>query len=991
MKFLSPTIRLAMVLALLTVNLVFFARFLGFFPDEAKIDIEYRKKFVEALAVQLCSAAEMDEFRIMQATLRAVVTRDDDILSAAVRTLDGKLIAVAGEHLAYFRPAPDSKLTPASMQVSLFRNGKKWGSLEICFVPLWKDTLDRGLINSFAGLLFFLGLFGFLSYFFVIRKTLRELDPSKVIPGRVQKAFDILQEGVILLDADEYIVMANNSFAELFGKTPESIIGLKGSEFGWLECPDPSMTGKLPWFMLMNGKDDTVGAPLSVIDGNGSKIKFMVRAVRVGDDAGNYRGCLVTFDNITEIEEKNFLLNELVEKLRQTNDEINAKTRELEVLASCDPMTLCLNRRSMGIKLDELFTAAQSSGEPLSCLMLDIDFFKSVNDRYGHATGDQVIKAIADVLKVSTRESDPVGRYGGEEFCVALPEMDLENAAQVGERIRRTVESKSISGVKVTISVGVATLDSNVNKPDELVNQADMALYAAKEGGRNRVVTWGEDIEVAATTSDGAESGKQDNETGQPELRDDDPDKLRQRVQELEALLAKRNIELKHYEIYDLKTGLPTLSLFEDRINHEIARSRRNACLCAVITMNIDTVKRIQETHGMKASEKLLNACAQRLNSALRKDVDTIAVIENFHGETTISLVSNTEFGILLTAIKQVDHITWVIKRIRDSFEEPFIVNRHEVYVSVYLGVSIFPHDGQTVDELCSGSANACSYAQKEQVNQRYMFASRKLNEKAVSQLKIENLLYEVVANNDLQLYYQPIIQASTGHAARFEALLRWHNSELGWVPPDKFIPIAEQTGQIDEIGNWVIYNACRQLRTWLDMGLDTRTVAVNISVLQLHQANLATRIREILKEFDLPPHMLEIELTESSFLNIEDQTFSVMKHILDIGIRLSMDDFGTGYSSLAYLNKIPLSAIKIDRTFMADLNINQGANELVASIISMSHGLKLEVVAEGVEEKYQADYLIAHGCDYLQGYYFSKPVPASDVPDILENNRTLP
>jgi diguanylate cyclase (GGDEF)-like protein len=456
-------------------------------------------------------------------------------------------------------------------------------------------------------------------------------------------------------------------------------------------------------------------------------------------------------------------------------------------------------------------------------------------------------------------------------------------------------------------------------------------------------------------------------------------------VLELEGLLEKRTLELEHYEMYDFKTGLPTRSLFEDRIGHEIARGKRKNYLVAILSMTIDTVKRVHETLGYRAAEQLVKACGQRLNDVLRENIDTVAVIENFKGMSTVSLINQTDFGILLTDIKQVDHVTWVMKRLLDAFEEPFQIKGNEIYTSAYFGVSIFPNDGQTVEALYSSATNACSYAQKLNGKDRYFFSSRSLNEMAVNQLKIENSLHKAIQNDELQLHYQPKIEAATGSIAGFEALLRWQSASLGFVPPDKFIPVAERSGQIDAIGDWVLYNACQQLRTWMDMGLEVGPIAVNMSGVQLRQQNLANRIQNILDEFNLDTHQLEIELTESSLVDAHDNSFAILKQIREMGLRVTMDDFGTGYSSLSYLKNIPLSCLKIDRSFVNDINKDENVDKLISSIISIAHGLGLEVVAEGVEEKYQVDHLIALGCEYLQGYYFSRPVPQSEVEDILQ------
>jgi diguanylate cyclase (GGDEF)-like protein/PAS domain S-box-containing protein len=986
MIFKTPAIRLSIALALLTVNLLFLADLIGLLPDASKSALTLRKGLSESLALQFAASAEKGELHTIRDTLRAVVERNEDIRSAAIRTADGNLIALVGEHLANWHPPADGKSTPTHVNVPVYRNGEKWAMMEIRFAPLWKDDMLLGLGNPFVELMVFIGLSCFICYFLIIKRTLRELDPSAVIPKRVQNAFDVLQEGVLILDKQEQIVMANQSFADVFGKSPKTMLGLKGSELGWLDFKTAQQIKQLPWFEVLKGSRENASTILSLLNNQGKKIKFAVNVAVLTDNAGTSRGTLLTFDDITQLEEKNFELTNTLDQLQLANEEVQVKSRELETLANRDPLTLCLNRRSLAQRFDELFTQAKKGGGHLCCLMLDIDLFKSVNDRYGHATGDQVIMAVADVLKTCTRDSDLVGRYGGEEFCLVLATLPLDTAVKIAERIRRTIEEKSCSGIKITASLGVASLESNANTPEELINQADKALYAAKESGRNRVVTWGRDDEAVADVENMAQAPEPAAQNGRSSANDKDSTKVQRRVQELEGLLEKRTLEIEHYEMYDLKTGLPNRSLFVDRIGHEIARGKRKNYLIAVLSMTVGTIKRIHETLGYSVSQQLVKACGQRLNDVIRENIDTVAVIDHSKGMSTVSLINETEFGILLTDIQQADHVTWIMKRLLDAFEKPFKIKGHEIYTTVYFGVSIFPHDGQTVEALYSSATNACSYAQKLDGKDHYLFASKDLNQKAVNQLKIENSLHEAIENDELQLYYQPKIDTATGQIAGFEALLRWQNESMGFVPPDKFIPIAEQSGQIDRIGDWVLYSACRQLRDWLSSGLAVKPVAINISGVQLRQPNLANRIGRVLDEFNIDRHLLEIELTESSLITTSEQPYAILKQIKEMGIRVTMDDFGTGYSSLSYLRRIPLSCLKIDRSFITDINKDENADKLIASIISMAHELGLEVVAEGVEEKYQVDHLTALGCEYLQGYYFSRPIPHGEAAKMMQH-----
>jgi diguanylate cyclase (GGDEF)-like protein/PAS domain S-box-containing protein len=984
----SPVFRLTCVLILLSLNLLLLAHLLGFFPDADKSALETRKSLCESLALQFSTAADAGEYQTIQQTLRVLVDRNDEILSAAIRTTGGKLIAVAGEHLAFWKAPKDGKSSPTEVQVPIFLNKKHWATVEIRFTPLWTNQLATGSFNSFAALLVFFGLGGSLCFFFVIKRTLRELDPSAVIPERVQRAFDVLQEGVLILDEKEHIVLANIAFASLFGKSSSEMIGLKGSELGWLNYDGRQKSDQLPWFKALKDGKEHLGTLLTLRSRHSGKIKLTVNVAVVTDAGGKVRGTLSTFDDITQLEEKNFELGHTIEKLQLANDEIQQKSQELKFLAERDPLTQCLNRRSMSLRYGAMFSKAVRDGTPLSCMMADIDLFKSVNDRYGHAVGDEVIKAVADVLIASTRESDLVGRYGGEEFCVILYDLTRAKTADVAERIRSAIESKMCAGIKITLSLGVSFLDAGTAGPDELINQADKALYAAKKSGRNRVVLWGCDVDPS-TGNDSASGDRADAPSAEEGADPDtDPSYLQRRVRQLEGQLEKRTLELRHFEMYDSHTGLPTRALFEDRIGREIARCKRQNSLMAVLSMNIDAVKRIQEAFGYNAAEQMVRDCGQRLIRVLREKIDTVAAIQDHPGTATVSLINPAEFGILLSDIAQVDHVTWVMKRMLDTFEKPFLIKDNEIHASACFGVSIYPHDGKTVEELCCSAINACNHARKLSGPERYLFSSRRLNAMAVEQLNIENDLHDALQNEEFQIYYQPKVSARNGQTIGYEALIRWQHKDLGIVLPGQFIPVAEQSGLINRIGDWVIYNACRQFRKWNEMGLDVGSIAINVSGAQLRQEDLANRLESVLNEFSIDPRLIEIELTESSLIDTHDQSLANLRRFKEKGLRITLDDFGTGYSSLSYLHKMPLSGLKIDRSFVADIGKDENANKLIACIVAIAHELGLEVTAEGVEQKRQVDYLTEAGCEYLQGYYFSAPVPQEDV---AQNERSQP
>jgi diguanylate cyclase (GGDEF)-like protein/PAS domain S-box-containing protein len=1001
MIFKTPAMRLSLGLVLMTINLIFLAQQVGLYPDASEAALEMRKAFSESLALQFSAAAERGAIPTIQNTLRAIVERNEKIRSAAIRTQAGELLAVAGEHLAHWQAGAEQKSTPTHLQVPVFRRGDHWATVEVRYAPLSADKVLFGFPITFLLFLLFVGASSLLAYFFILKRTLRELDPSAVIPDRVRNAFDVLQEGVLILDDKEQIIMANTAFAGLLGKKPEALVGVKGSELGWLDPALPKQPEELPWIRLLKADDgpQNQNSSLRLINAEGSKIKLAVNAACVTDGAGKCRGCLVTFDDMTQMEEKNFELNHLLSKLQASHEEIKAKSRELEFLANRDSLTLCYNRRALDRKLKALFDQAHAQGGSLCCVMADIDHFKSVNDRYGHATGDQVIKAVADVLKTSTNDGDLVGRYGGEEFCVVLTNVGLVQAKEITERMRLFIEKKTCAGVTFTASLGLAGLADTTLSPEELVNQADKALYVAKESGRNRVVVWGEEMAQKAGSSDDADAAAAESAGDVKSVSDKvacyDPQtrqaELERRIAELEGQLKKSGLELEHAILYDPHTGLPSRKLFEDRIAHEIARGQRTDTLVVVLAMTIAAIKRIEETMGVGAAHAFVKTCGIRLSDVLRENFDMVAFIEDGLKPSSISLINQTEFGILLPDIKKVDHVTWIMKRLTDAFERPFRVKGQEIYATPYLGVGIFPYDGQSVDELYSSAIRACRFAEQNQNGERYLFASQRINKDAVHQLQIETCLRGAIDNGELELHFQPQVEAASGRVAKFEALLRWHSPRLGKVPPDRFIPVAEYSGQIHRIGDWVIQEALKQLRRWLDDGRNVDAVAVNISGVQLRQARLAARVQEHLKTFGLEAHRLEIELTESSLVGSKDGSTAVLKQVMAAGVQVAIDDFGTGYSSLAYIKDIPLSIVKIDRSFTAGIGQDRYAEKLIDSIISMAHGLDLVVVAEGVESAEQADFLRQLRCEYLQGYYHGRPLPASAAVDYLDDRREIP
>ena len=986
----TPVFRVTFSLVLLTASLLFLAQMFGFAPDRSEEVRASRKHLTEVLAIQFAAAAQREEVALIKETLQTIVSRENDIRSAALRDPSGELLAQAGDHLAQWQAPPEGRSTLTHVQIPVFRGDKRWATVEISFASLEGGGFLARLKNSYLGLILFVLCTGFAGFFLLLKRALRELDPSSVIPERVRAAFDALKEGVLIFDEREQIVLANTSFAGLVGGLPAELVGVKGSELPWKEGDNRA---DLPWMRVLGGEEAVAGSRLTINRGEQEEIALTVNAVPVVDNKGNRRGVLATFDDITELERRNQELNRTISKLNLTSEEVQSKNRELEFLASHDPLTLLLNRRALNREFERLFTVAQRHGRELACIMCDIDHFKQVNDRYGHAAGDRVIRMVAALLGKNFREMDLIGRYGGEEFCIVLPDISLERAAVIANRVREVIQADDSTGIRITMSFGLSSLQFKPQGVEELTGQADKALYVAKESGRNRVICWGEERSAKAPATAAAEKPKVPDKqqvaltaiTTGPEAGDDRARnrELLSRLRDAEALAEKRLQELKYFEMYDSATGLPTRTIFYDRLAHALNRLTRQQGMVAVLSVANDAVHRIRETLGHEAGDRLFVEIVQRLKNTLRA-ADTIANLSTPEATPTVTRLGQDEFGILLIDIEDVNSITWIIRRIFTAFAEGFQVEGNEVRVALNVGIAVGPNDGQEPEELEKNAAAARSHARSTLGANTYSFYADNIHAGAIRHLKMESQLYRAVENNEFVLHYQPKITSASGAICGFEALVRWNDPATGLVPPGDFIPVAEHSGLIVTIGEWVLATACRQMRAWLDLGLADCSVAVNFSSQQFRQRDLVANIRTSLEANGLDPRHLLVEITENVFMDKSPYVLKTFNALKELGVRIALDDFGTSYSSLGYLKDFPVHSVKIDRSFVKDIESDARDNALVRSIISMAHNMGLAVTAEGVETAVQRDLLNDLGCDEMQGYFFSRPVPEAEASGLL-------
>ena len=412
---------------------------------------------------------------------------------------------------------------------------------------------------------------------------------------------------------------------------------------------------------------------------------------------------------------------------------------------------------------------------------------------------------------------------------------------------------------------------------------------------------------------------------------------------------------------YDELTKLPNTRFLKDRWA-EMIQNKANQ-KTAIFLLDIDRFKKINEALGHSFGDSILQATADRLKKSL--------------SELKIARLTGDEFALILPYNDLEHDVTAVVEQIQEALREPIQAQSLSINITMTIGVAVYPDHGNHIEELLQHANMALVQALAQ--NKSFKLFHPSMDGKAFDNLVLQNDLYHALDMNELHLVYQPQINLETGKINGVEALLRWHHSKYGLISPDKFIPIAEDTGLIIPIGEWVLRTACRQAREWLDQGLPEIVVGVNLSIRQFYQQNLADKIKQILTETNLPPQYLELELTESMMMNM-DHTIKTLESLKALGVQIAIDDFGTGYSSLSYIKHLKVDRLKIDKSFIQDLLTNENDTTIVSMIISVAHHLHFAVIAEGVETLKQKEILQKQNCKFVQGYLYSPPLPLEEL-----------
>jgi diguanylate cyclase (GGDEF)-like protein len=448
-------------------------------------------------------------------------------------------------------------------------------------------------------------------------------------------------------------------------------------------------------------------------------------------------------------------------------------------------------------------------------------------------------------------------------------------------------------------------------------------------------------------------------------------DSLEQDVCDRTLSLESANKQLRHLATHDALTSLPNRILLDDRMSQCIEQSKRTGEGFAVCVLDLDRFKHVNDSLGHRAGDELLKHMARRLQGAVR-------------GADTVARIGGDEFVMILGQARSAEDAARVGSTITEQMAEPVHVGGLDVHMAVSIGVAFYPEDGTTVETLYA-HADAAMYCAKQRGGSAVEFYSASMNLATENRVRYEADLHRALSLRQFELHYQPKVSAATKQMHSVEALIRWRHPAHGLVPPDQFIPLAEESGLIVPIGEWVLREACRQVRSWQDRGLQVMRVAVNVSALQFRRLDLVETVRSALNDAGVEARYLEIELTETALMTHPEESVEILERLSRMGVIVSVDDFGTGYSSMSYLRRFPIDKLKIDRSFISHLMTSTDDASIVRAIISLAHGLRLKVVAEGVETAEQVACLQKLGCDQFQGYYFGRPVAAAAFEEMMK------
>lgn len=963
---------------------------LGLIADKETLQLQARQETAAVLAQEVAKDMRTGNLTRVQTTLDAFLNRNKHVVEARFVSE-----VVSATSLNQNDSASEAdKSNPALLKIVPVYDGEiRVGTLDVRFDPRVLSGVAAVANYSVVVLMFLFAAGGFLFHRAFLGRSMEEQGMGGIVPSRIKEAFDSLAVGVLVLDESGRIVHANRAFKESCCMQSYMLAGSWLHDLEWYSYGEGERIaeGALPWLRVLKSGEGILGEKLTLRTADNVERSYGVNCTPLHETQEDYRGVIVTLDNLTELEKRNATLKKSLTDLEEQNQNIDVKNRELELLASRDPLTNCLNRRAFTERYGVVHQTAVEEESPLVCLMIDIDHFKRINDNYGHALGDKVIKFVARVLEEQIRQDDLLGRYGGEEFCVVLENTTLEQAVTAAERMRKQIAAGDASlfgsALRTTASFGVACMEQGDIGSDELIHRADKALYLAKESGRNKVMIWEDPVIAQQLASDSETVSEAASVAQSVVLRPFFGDaSVTEREWQLEETADAFSGQLREFLLPGAATAFCEKSLFVDRVNQALLLARRESRVMGVMSLGVSIARLDSMAMTAEAIDKTLQAIITRLRCKLRTS-DVVVVFPDVAPLSNLPVVADAELGVLLPEVCDAEAAGWVAQRIQDVLHEPLIVDDQNFSLSCFLGVAVYPGDALDGASLVRAACVSRFYGQEHSEEGSIEFHSGHFNASFQGKRQLQLDMAAAIENDEFELLYQPKVEIATGEIIGFESLLRWNHPRRGVLTPNEFLDIAERTRLINMIGDWVLRQSCRQIVRFSEGCGRKLTCAVNVSIIQLAQPDLVEQVLSALSEEGLDPQRLELELTEDALQGGLDQRFGKLTELQSEGVQIAVDDFSAGCAGLNYLRNLPVNILKIDRYFVADLVDNDHDSAIVTAIMSMAEALGLRVIAEGVESQEQLLKLGELACREAQGYLFGRPMSAAEAVAVLAGN----
>ncbi|HEY3378959.1 MAG TPA: EAL domain-containing protein [Armatimonadota bacterium] len=827
-----------------------------------------------------------------------------------------------------------------------------------------------------------LSLISLLIMLLVLRPLLRESHLHRTIHAELSKSntllrsvFDSVHDAIIIHDRNGVILHVNAQTEALFGVDAQAIIGAESrASFSNPDAPVEQIP--LVWAKVLDGQPQLIEwVARRQSDGTDFDIEIFLTRISF---AGNDDAIMACVRDISARKHVEKALHESEEQFRT----IFANAGIGIALVSPDGKPLRANPallRMLGYAEEEFLQLTLGDFTHPDDLATDLKLFTELRQglRDSYQMEKRYLRKDGGILWGRLTVSTINNPAGDEAFTLKMIE-DIterkENEDQlrlVAKIIDNTVEGVTITDANATIlSVNPAFTEITGYTAEEAIGQNPRIIRSDRHDDAFYQAMWRSLIEKGQWH--GEIWNRRKSGEAYPEwltissIQDEHGNTTHYVAVFHDITETKQNEAQIHYQAYhDALTGLPNRQLFNDRLALSLAHAQRNQECVAIFFLDLDRFKTINDTLGHIVGDRLLQAVAKRLTKCVRQD-------------DTVARLGGDEFTVLLGNIKFPEDVTKITQKILTNFQMAFMVDGRELFATPSIGVSVYPTDGDTADTLMK-NADTALYRAKDKGRNNYQLYTPAMNARAVERLEMETDLRRAVEREEFLLHYQARVSLATETVQSLEALIRWQHPERGLTPPADFIALAEETGLIVPIGDWVLRTACAQQRAWLDAGLPPTRVAVNLSARQFQRTDLVATIDDALRHSGLAPHYLELEITESVAMEHGEQSLAMLRDLHALGVHLSIDDFGTGFSSLGYLKKFPVHALKIDQSFVRDIPDDQDDAAIAAAVIALAHTLNLQVVAEGVENAAQLAFMREHHCDDIQGFYFSEPVPAEE------------